>query len=454
MKIGDIKEVKIEKLLYEGVGLAHVENLAVFVEHACDEDLLKIEITSINKNFARAKIIEILEPSQYRNKTSFCAMANVCGGCQWSYIDYEHQLDVKQQIIQEALNRVLPDGVKVLPTIRNDEIKNFRHKIQLPVSQTKNSKRFLIGYFKPQSHEIVNIKHCEIQPVILDEIIEFIRINAKEIGINAYNEKTHKGLLRHVILKVSKNDNQILLIFVLNSEKIDKKITELSQKIKEKYKNIVGVCANFNTQKTNVILGKITQTITGQSFYSEKLGNKTYQISAQSFFQTNPSMAEKILDVIKNDINKNFDKPTILDAYSGVSTFGIYLSDIASKIICCESEKSSCEDAKNSLKINNIKNIEIINADATKTFAQFIKDKKQFDIAIIDPPRKGSTEAGLNDLIKMTKKTIYYVSCNPQTLARDAKILKSLGFEIEFAQGADMFPHSYHIETIAKFNRQ
>ena len=123
--------------------LADVKGV-VFVENACDEDVLKIEITSINKNFARAKIVEILEPSQYRNNTSFCAMANVCGGCQWSYIDYEHQLDAKQQIIQEALNRVLPDGVKVLPTIRNDEIKNFRHKIQLPVSQTKNSKRFLI----------------------------------------------------------------------------------------------------------------------------------------------------------------------------------------------------------------------------------------------------------------------------------------------------------------------
>lgn len=454
MIIGDIQEVKIEKLLYEGVGLTHIDNLAVFVENACDEDVLKIEITSINKNFARGKIVEIVEPSKYRNKTSFCAMANVCGGCQWSYIDYEHQLKVKQQIIQETLSKVLPENVEVLPTIKNDKMSNFRHKIQLPISQTKNSKRFLIGYFKPHSHEIVNIKHCEIQPVILDEIIDFIRVQAKELNINAYNEKNHNGLLRHVVFKVSGYNNEILLIFVLNSEKVDKKIIELSQKLKEKYNNIVGICANFNTQKTNVILGKTTQTILGQSFYMEKLGDKIYQISAQSFFQTNPSMAEKILDVIKKDIKTNFEKPVILDAYSGVSTFGIYLSDIALKIICCESEKSSCDDAKNSLQINSIKNIEIINNDATKTFAKFIKDKKQFDIAIIDPPRKGSTEAGLKDLVQMTRKTIYYVSCNPQTLARDAKILKALGFEIEFVQGADMFPHSYHIETIAKFNRQ
>ena len=454
MIIGDIQEVKIEKLLYEGVGLTHIDNLAVFVENACDEDVLKIEITSINKNFARGKIVEIVEPSKYRNKTSFCAMANVCGGCQWSYIDYEHQLKVKQQIIQETLSKVLPENVEVLPTIKNDKMSNFRHKIQLPISQTKNSKRFLIGYFKPHSHEIVNIKHCEIQPVILDEIIDFIRVQAKELNINAYNEKNHNGLLRHVVFKVSGYNNEILLIFVLNSEKVDKKIIELSQKLKEKYNKIVGICANFNTQKTNVILGKTTQTILGQSFYMEKLGDKIYQISAQSFFQTNPSMAEKILDVIKKDIKTNFEKPVILDAYSGVSTFGIYLSDIALKIICCESEKSSCDDAKNSLQINSIKNIEIINNDATKTFAKFIKDKKQFDIAIIDPPRKGSTVAGLKDLVQMTRKTIYYVSCNPQTLARDAKILKALGFEIEFVQGADMFPHSYHIETIAKFNRQ
>ena len=144
MKIGDIKEVKIEKLLYEGVGLAHLENIAVFVENACDEDILNIQITSVNKNFARAKILEILVPSRFRVKNSFCAMANVCGGCQWSHIEYFHQLEVKQQIIQEALNKVLPSEVKVLPTIPCDDIKHFRHKIQLPVSQTKNSKRFLM----------------------------------------------------------------------------------------------------------------------------------------------------------------------------------------------------------------------------------------------------------------------------------------------------------------------
>lgn len=454
MNKGDIFEVKIEKLVYEGAGLARVDGFVVFVENACDGDVLKVEITSSNKNFARARILEIITPSKYRTKKTFCAMANVCGGCQWSHIEYEHQLDVKKQIIEDALKKVLPSKIKVQPVIPCKKTSCFRHKIQLPVSQTQNSKRFIIGYYKPDSHELVNIKHCEIQPEIIDEIVENIREYAKKLNITAYDEKKHKGLLRHIVLRVSKANGEILLTFVINAQKVPQEITELAKIISEKFKKIVGCCVNFNIQKNNVILGKITQKLIGQDFYTEKLGEKLYQISANSFFQTNPYIAEEILEVIKKDVEKNFDNPDILDAYSGIATFGIYLSDIASKITCVETEKSSCDDAKNSLKLNKIGNIEIINDDATKIFAELIKNKKQFDITIIDPPRKGSTAEGLKNVCDLTKKTIYYVSCNPQTLARDAQILKQNGFEITFVQGADMFCHSYHIETIAKFDRQ
>ena len=454
MQTGDIKEVKIEKLIYEGVGLAHIDNLAIFVENACDGDIVKIEITSLNKTFARAKIVEFVSKSKYRTEKPFCALANVCGGCQWSFIKYEHQLELKQQIIKEALRKILPENIEVLPTIPCKNIKNFRHKIQLPVSQTKNSKRFLIGYYKPRTHEIVNIKHCEIQPPQIDELTEDIREKARDLEIEAYNETTHKGLLRHIVFKISKFNNEILLTFVINSQKPNTKIEDLAKFLKEKHKNIAGICVNFNTQKNNIILSKDTKNILGQDFYREKLQDKIYQISANSFFQTNPYIAEQILNVIKKDIGKNFKQPSILDAYSGVSTFGIYLSDIASNIVCVESETSSCKDAMASLSLNNIQNIEIINDDATKVFDNFIKNHKKFDIAIIDPPRKGSTKEALSDISKMTAKTIYYVSCNPQTLARDGEILKQHGFELSFVQGADMFAHSYHIETIAKFDRQ
>ena len=454
MNKGDIFEVKIEKLLYEGAGLAHIDNFVIFVEKACDEDILEIEITSAKKNFARAKILRIIKPSKYRIENLFCAMANVCGGCQWSFIKYEHQLEIKKQIIEDALKKVLPEKIKVQDTIPSEKISHFRHKIQLPVSQTKNSKRFIIGYYKPLSHEIVNIKHCEIQPESIDEIVEFIRNNAKELNITAYDEKKHKGLLRHVILRISKENGEILVTFVLNSQNINSEIKKLAENLSKKFKKIIGCCANFNTQKNNIILGKMTKTISGKGFYTDKLGNKYYQISVNSFFQTNPYIAEKFLEVIKKDIEKNFKKPIILDAYAGISTFGIYLSDIASKIVCVESEKSSCEDAKNSFDLNKTNNIKLINDDASKVFEDLIKNKNNFDISIIDPPRRGSTPEGLKNLCDLTSKTIYYISCNPQTLARDAEILKQNGFELSFVQGADMFPHSYHIETIAKFDRQ
>ena len=454
MNKGEIFEVEVEKLLYEGKGLAKIDGFVVFVDKACDGDFLKIEITSCNKNFANAKILEIIKSSKYRNEKNFCSMANVCGGCQWSFINYEHQLEIKKKIIEDALKKVLPDGLDVQQTIPCEKISNFRHKIQFPVSQTKNSKRFLIGYFKPNSHEIVNIKHCEIQPEIINEIVEFIREKARKLNLTAYNEKTHNGILRHIVLKISKHSKEILVTFVVNSDKKLQVFDNFAQILSKKFKKITGICINYNTQKNNVILGKKTEILYKNGHYFEKIDDKLYQISANSFFQTNPYIAQKILEFVKKDIKKSFKQPEILDAYSGVATFGIYLSDIASKITCVESEKSSCGDALNSLKLNNINNIDVINEDASKVFAGFIKEKIKFDISIIDPPRKGSTKESLNDLSQLTRKTIYYISCNPQTLARDAQILKQKGFKISYVQGADMFPHSYHIETIVKFDRQ
>ena len=450
MQIGEEYTVKIEKMLNDGNALARVNNTAVFVPRACPCDIAKIKITGVNKKYLKAEITEIIEPSPMRVKP-FCKLHNICGSCNWQYIDYKEQLKQKEQIVKETINHIAGIDINVRPMISSTVQKGGRCKIQLPVSQTKVSKRLLSGYYKRNSHELVNIKYCPMQPDIINEITEFIKEEAQKLNISAYNEKNNKGLLRHIIYRISSDLSAILVIFAVNSNSITPELKKLSDILFSKYSKITSICANFNTEKTNVIMGKSTVPINGSSYYIETLHGKKYKISADSFFQVNPLCAVLIFEKVKELITVRCEKPAILDAYSGVSSFGIWLSDIASKVVCIEESKSASSDAKDNAELNNCKNIEIINGDAAKEFQNLLDKGVKFDVSVIDPPRKGTSEAAINALVSLTKKYIVYVSCNPATLARDMKLLMQKGFNPEYIQPVDMFVHTFHIETIVLF---
>ena len=447
MNISDEYTVKIEKMVNEGYGLARINNIPVFISGACPEDLLKIRITKINKRYLNAEITDIIEPSKYRVKP-ICPMHNVCGSCDWQHIDYSKQLEQKRNIVLETLKNITGINFDVNETIPSPLVKEYRCKVQMPVSQTKVSKRILSGYYKKNSHELINIKYCPMQPAVIDEISQFIKDEAQKLSITGYDENTHSGLIKHIIYRISADNKHMLIIFVINSDSISDNLIKLSKLLSAKFTAINGICANFNTQKTNVILGKNTQKIIGKSYYIEQIGKIKYKISANSFFQVNPLCAEKILDKVKELISKNIVNPDILDAYSGVSTFGIWLSDIAKKVVSIEESESASKDAVDNLKLNNINNVDVINGDAALSLSKLIKNCTTFDVSVIDPPRKGCTKASVDYLAKLTKKYIVYVSCNVSTLARDIKLLEEYSFKPVYIQPADMFPNTYHVETI------
>ncbi len=453
MQIGEEYTVKTEKILNNGSALARINNLPVFIENACPLDIIKIKITGINKKYLKGEIIEFIEKSPYR-MSPVCSLHNICGSCNWQYISYDEQLKQKEQIVKETINHIAGIDAEIQPIIPSPVQQEYRCKVQMPVSQTKVSKRILSGYYKKNSHELINIKYCPMQPEIINEINEFIKKEAQNINITGYSEKNNKGLLRHIVYRISSDLTNILIIFVINNERITPELKKLASVVSDKYSAVTGVCANFNTKKTNVILGENTSVITGNGYYIESLNNIKYKVSANSFFQVNPKCAALIFDKVKELISKKLDKPSILDAYSGVSSFGIWLSDIASKVVCIEEVKSASSDAKTNIELNNCKNIEIINGDAACEFKKLIANNIKFDVTIIDPPRKGSTEEALNAVTALTNKYIVYVSCNPSTLARDMKILAEKGFIPEYIQPADMFPHTYHVETIALFKQK
>lgn len=453
MQINSEYVVKIEKMLYEGKSLARVDGMPVFIEDGCPDDVVKIRIIKVNKNYSIGEIITIVEPSINRVKP-ICPMHNVCGSCSWQYIDYKTQLNQKLLIANETIKNITGKDVGIKNIFSSPKTTEYRCKVQYPVSQTKVSKRLLSGYYKKNSHELINIKYCPMHNRVINNIVEDVKALFQEFCLSGYDEKKHTGLLRHIIVRQSSFDGKILLIFVINSEHIDKKLNSISEKIMSKYSFITGVCANFNVKKSNVILGRITQVIKGNDYYIEKLDNISYKVSANSFFQVNPLCAKQIFNRVKELIINNTNMPVILDAYSGVSSFGIWLSDIAKKVICVEEVETATQDAKENLKLNNISNIEIYTGDANKNFEKFIQKGVKFDVSIIDPPRKGCGEAAINTLVKLTNDYIVYVSCNVSTFARDMNYLYEKGFELLSIELADMFPHTYHIETIALFKRK
>lgn len=438
--------VEIEKLSNLGFGIARVDGYVIFVENACPEDKVKIRLTKKNKNYANAVITEIIKPSPHRINP-VCPMQKVCGACQLQFIDYEFQLIQKQEILNDIFHGF---DIEIKNVIPSPKILEYRRKIQYPVSQTRGSKRLLAGYFKPNSHELVNIKYCPIQPKSCDEIIEFIRNYAPNFGISGYVEKQHSGDLRHVVIRSSEYNNKNLVILVINSTKILDKVKKLAHKIYKELDSIAGVGINLNPQKTNLIMGKETQIVEGSEFIEEKLCDKIFKVGADTFFQVNPTSANNIFQFVQNYIKEHFDNPLILDAYAGITAFGICLSDIAKKVVSVEEVKASVDLASKIIKENCIKNVELHNMDAAKFFEKELNTKgRSFDITVLDPPRKGCTQESLDYTLKLTREKIIYVSCNPSTLARDLKYLIDNGCKVEFIQPFDMFPHTYHIENVA-----
>lgn len=448
IKGGDFLEIEPQKLVYEGAALAKLEGYPIFIEGACPGDKLKIKITKANKNFAAAVIEEIIEPSSHRVKP-FCPMHNVCGGCGWQHIDYDFQLEQKRNIVEENVKKITGEDIEVKPVIASPETRAFRSKVQYPVAQTKVSKRLLAGYYKKGSHELVNIKFCPIQPKIIDKITEFIRQNAQELGISGYNEKLHKGDLKHIVYRYSRSENNLIVIFVVNDSQLRDKFKKLSKKLTDEFAHIKGCLINYNPQKTNLIMSNDTRKITGENFITEKIGDKIFKISANSFFQVNIGSAENIFNIVKDIIKNNYKDCRILDAYSGVSSFGIWLSDAAKEVVSVEEAPSATKDAAENVKLNNVTNLTALNGDAKKIFEELIARGQKFDVTVLDPPRKGCERESLDYAVKLSERAIIYVSCNPSTLARDLKYLHENGFKTKYIQPVDMFCHSYHIESVA-----
>lgn len=445
MKKGELKTFKIEDLAHGGDGVARAESgMAVFISLTLPGDLVKAEITKIKKDYAFAKLVEIIEAGPGRVEAP-CPVYNECGGCQLQHIDYEKELKFKQNNIKQLINRIAEiEKFELMDVLAADDDFRYRNKAQFPLKLDEND-QITAGFYKRGSHDIVPNHNCLIQHPLINRILRTTLEELNKFQLSVYNENDLQGLLRHLVIRVGSCTNQALLVMVTNGDDfIDKEL--IARTLVRKIPELKGVLQNINNENTNVIFGKKDILLAGENKITEYIGKTAYLISARSFFQVNTMQAQKLYDTAAEYLGENFSSK-VVDSFSGTGSIALYLADKAEKIYAIESLESAVKDAEENAKLNNVNNVEFIQGMVEDELPKLLENK-EIDSIIFDPPRKGLDEKTINLLLESSIEKIIYISCNPATQARDLKKLKKK-YNLVKIQPVDLFPQTYHIESAA-----
>lgn len=444
LKKNDVIELEITGFSSEGSGVGHFDGQAVFVAGAAAGDTVSCIIIKAKKNYAIGKIQHILKASNDRIIPD-CPVFPRCGGCQYRHISYEAELEIKTQKVRDAFRRI--GHLESIPenAVGASSPERYRNKAQYPV-ETANG-RLLTGFYAPFSHRVIDCKNCLLQPSEFSDILKIAAKWCEKFKIPAYDEKTGKGLLRHIYIRKGFISGEIMVCLVINGDRIFKK-DELITALTKANSNIKTVLLNHNTEDTNVIMGKTETVIYGNGYIEDTLCGKKFRISPLSFYQVNHAQAQKLYEKAA-EFAITPDTRVLLDMYCGAGTIGLTMADKTEKLIGVEIVPEAVEDAKINAQLNGTVNARFICADATEAAKILESEAIKPDTIILDPPRKGCDSELLATVSKMSPERIVYVSCDPATLARDLAILEEKGYKTVEAIPYDLFPRTVHIETVA-----
>ena len=430
---------------FQGEGIAKIDGLTIFIPNAIKGEKLKILIVKVLSSHAFGKIVEIIEKSPYRVESD-CTTYKRCGGCSLRHIKYEETLKMKQNAVQSLVNKTLKNKIEVEDTLGMENPYHYRNKAQYPVGLNKDGKP-VIGVFANRTHEIIPIDTCFIQNKQTEEIAKYIFEFLVKNNISVYNEKTQKGLIRHIVTKIGIKTNEIMCILVINGSKMPKE-KELVEELTNKYKNIKTIVKNINTKNTNVILGNVNINLFGDGYITDILGEYKFKISSMSFYQVNPIQAEKLYNIGVESANITKDD-VVFDLYCGIGTISLFMSKFAKKVYGVEIVEEAIVAAKENAKINDVENTEFIAGDVEKVLDELV-NKKQIipDIIMVDPPRRGLDNTSIENIKKVRPKKLVYISCNPASLVRDLAKLEEI-YEVKKIKPVDMFPYTSHVEVCA-----
>ena len=434
---------RIEGYTSEGLGVARIDGQAVFVHRALRGEDCDVLILKVLKNAAFGKVVQVHEPSPHRREPD-CPWYGRCGGCDFRHMDREEELYAKRQRVQDALHRIGGSDVSV-EAIYSGEPLHYRNKSQYPVSAGGQ-----VGFYKARSHQLVPVERCLLQKPPADAAADALRRYIETYRVPGYDEKTRRGLLRHLYIRTNQAGQSLICVLV-NGKKLPHE-PELVSLLRQAVPETVGVVLGVNTQPTGAILGGEYRTLWGEDVLTDRLCDLTFRLSVPSFYQVNHDMAE-VLYRTALDFAGLTGTETVLDLYCGTGTITLALAKKAKRVIGVEIIPAAIRDARENAARNAVENAEFFCADASQAAKQFAQTGVRPDVIVVDPPRKGLDETVVDAMAQMSPEKIVYVSCDPATLARDLRRLETHGYHTRTAQALDMFPRCAHVETVVLMSR-
>ena len=436
--------IEITDVTSDGNGVGKIDGFTVFVPLTVTGDTAEIVVIKVLSHYAVGRMLNLITPSPMRQEPQ-CNVYKRCGGCHLQHIKYDSQLDIKRGFIEAAMARIGGfDGFRVDEMLGMDSPTRYRNKCIFPIGADKNGDT-VSGFYARRSHEIIPINDCQSTIRESGDIVRAVKEYMKATGVTPYDESTHTGLIRRVFIRDARSNDEIMVVVSVNGKSLPKPDVLISRLLSVSDK-IVSVYININENRTNTVLGAENKLIYGKHHIEDTLCGIKFKISPHSFYQIIPYMTETLyrraLDYA--DISSS---DTVLDVYCGIGTISLAASKTAKKVVGIEIVPQAVKDAKENAKNNGINNAEFYAESAETAVPKLIEQGMRPDIVILDPPRKGSDESTLNAIVTSKPKRIVYVSCNPSTLARDARYLSEHGYSPTKSTGVDMFPHTTHVET-------
>ena len=428
----------------EGMGIARVDSQVVFVHGAVRGEECVIRILKVLKHVAFARVEEVLVSSAGRQEPD-CPHYPACGGCDFRHLTYEEELEAKRMRVQDALQRIGGTDITVSEILGSEETRYYRNKSQFPISAQGQA-----GFYRARSHDVIPTTRCMIQSKEAGEIARAVEEYLRAFSVPAYDEKKHKGLLRHIYVRTNQN-GEALVCLVVNGIKLPHE-QELVQCIRTACPGTVGVVLNSNTKETNVILGDTYRTLWGEDTLMDTLCGLTFRLAIPAFYQVNRPQAERLYGKAI-EYAQLTGAETVLDLYCGAGTITLAMAGKAGKVIGAEIVPEAIENAKENAARNGVANAEFFCGDAGDIVAKLAADQFCPDVVVVDPPRKGLGEEVIAAITKMSPDRVVYVSCDSGTLGRDVKRFAEAGSDLVQATAVDMFPRTCHVEVAAKFVR-
>ncbi len=446
MKKNDEIILEITGTTSSGDGVGHYDNIAVFVPLTTEGDTVKVKILKVCKNFCYGKLLEVIKPDKDRIATD-CNVFAQCGGCVYRHISYDKECRIKQHKVSDCVKRIGKIQLSVQPIIKAENIDGYRNKAQYPISQSGCT-----GFFSVHSHRVVECGDCRLQPDAFSKICTAFTKWINDKNISVYDEKTGRGIIRHLFLRSADATGQIMVVVVINAKVLPHTDSLIKSLLSVANGRICSIQININQKNTNVILGDTCRVLWGEDYITDILCGNEIRISPLSFYQVNREMTEKLYK--KASQYAEPEGKNILDLYCGVGTIGLSMANAAQSVIGVEIIAQAVTDAKENAQRNGYKNTRFICADAAEAAQQLSRENFKPDVVILDPPRKGCDRELLEIVAKrFSPEKIVYISCDPATFARDCARLFELGYKLSEYTPVDMFPRTSHVETVGRLEK-